>query len=362
MIDTIILVAILVGVAVGVAFIFRFVQKQETQKEGDRTLILLQKMSEAVSKDLLEFRRDFSSNIKEVRESSEKTSSTLHTQVKDFTKDITEMKSALEKVNDSVKNSADKMVNFQDIFKIPQLRGDWGESFLEDILKGRYPEEFILRQYQIPNSNERVDFALQLPNDLKLPIDSKFTRVNFEGFMTGLTDQEKTIKRKELAQAVKREIDRISEKYIRPEEGTTEYALMFIPAEAVYYEIMINVPELKIQEYANQKSVILTSPNTLYMTLQVIQNWFRDVKIHKETRDLIKRLATIRADGKKLDEGFIRLGKHLFSAQSSFEDSRERLTLLTGRVGKVVDKIIKTGTEENTAEKALPSSEETTGQ
>jgi DNA recombination protein RmuC len=111
---------------------------------------------------------------------------------------------------------------------------------------------------------------------------------------------------------------------------------MYVPAEVVYYELMFGMGEASLDEYSKRKKVILVSPNTLHLTLRVIEHWFRDMTVAKETREIIKRLGTIVADGEKLGESYQRLGKHLGNAQGAYEDTGKRISLLSGRVKKVI--------------------------
>ena len=143
--------------------------------------------------------------------------------------------------------------------------------------------------------------------------------------------------RKQFISDVKKKIDEISSKYIIPSENTIEFALMYVPAEAIYYEIVHHIKEPDIADYARKKNVILVSPNTFYVTLSAIHHWYRDVQITNQTKDIINRLARIKTDSEKLQDNFRRLGKHISDASSAYDDSEKRLTLLTDRVGNIVE-------------------------
>lgn len=340
---------LLVLLAAGFTGLFWLLARRNNAGEGLHTDIkmkfaglegMLKQISEESPRSIADLRRDVDLKMKESRETLESSSKTLHDQSIYFTKSITEMHGLLTGLRESVKTSVDRMSGFEELFRAPKLRGTWGESSLESLLQDRYPSELILRQHHFRNG-EAVDFALKLPNNRVLPIDAKYPQDTFTGIVNAATEGEKEIKRKELAQTVKKEIDDISQKYIRPEENTTNFAMMFLPAEAVYYEIMINMRELNIGTFAWSKHVILTSPNTLYLHLGILEHWWRDTSVARDIQDVIKRLNTVIIDAKKLDEGFERLGKHLRDAQGSYDDSRKRLGLLTERV----DRVIKIGEE-----------------
>ncbi|MDO8424764.1 MAG: DNA recombination protein RmuC, partial [bacterium] len=123
-----------------------------------------------------------------------------------------------------------------------------------------------------------------------------------------------------------------------PSEGTTDFALIYIPAEAVYYEIINNIGrEVDVAGFAWSKKIILTSPNTIYLTLRTIEHWFRDTQISKQTQEILKKLGKVHQDASKLMEDFRKLGSHLKNASGAYEDSEKRLSLLDGRVEKLVE-------------------------
>ncbi len=295
-------------------------------------------------RQLGEIKSDVSSNLKTNRETIDSSSRTMHQQIGNFTKSITEMEGNLRNVFDSIKTSNDKMSSFQDMFKTPKLRGQWGESSLKYLLEQTYSRERVLEQHYFKNGNP-VDFVIKLPNDLLLPIDSKFPMEVFTPYAEELDPSEKSRKRQVFITAVKKEIDSIASKYINPGESTLDFALLYVPAEAVFYEIMFSMKDDDLVEYAQKKSIRLVSPNTLRLTLSVIEHWVRDITVYKETKEIRKRLSTILQDGEKLSKSFSVLGKHISNVQGAYQDSGERLNLLTGRVEKVI--AIKSKAEEN---------------
>jgi len=254
-------------------------------------------------------------------------------QVHSFTKEATQIREELKQVQTAVKDVS----SFQDIFKSPKLRGQWGEASLEHILAQYFPQELYKIQHLF-SSGEQVDAVLKLPNGLVLPIDSKFPSENFDKMINAAGETEKNFFRKSFLEDVKKRIEEISSKYILPSEGTTDFALIYIPAEAIYYE-MINTlaKETDIAAFAWSKKVILTSPNTIYLTLRTIEHWFRDTKISKQTQEILKKLAKVHQDAAKLMDDFRKLGSHLRNASSAYDDSEKRLSLLDERVEKLVE-------------------------
>lgn len=270
--------------------------------------------------------------LKESRESTQKATLAVHQQVQGFTQGMTQLQETVKQVHDSVKSVS----SFQDIFKAPKLRGIWGEASLEGALNQYFPRERYEMQHYF-KSGEAVDAILKLPNNIILPIDSKFNWENFEKMVNADTEINKELYRKQFLSDVKKKVDEISSKYILPSEGTTDFALMYVPAETVYYEIINQIKDADIPSYARSKKVILVSPNTFMLSISSISHWFRDIQITKQTQDIIKRLGRIVTDSDKLSDSFEKLGKHLTNAQSSFEDSEKRLSLMTDRINTVVE-------------------------
>ncbi len=272
------------------------------------------------------------SQMKDIRESQSGASQNLHNQIRLFTKETTHLQEDLKQIHKKI----EKVSSFQEIFKSPKLRGQWGEASLNYILTQHYPAELWESQHAF-SSGEQVDAVLKLPNNKFLPIDSKFSSDNFERMIQAQSDGEKKNHQKAFFKDLKLRIDEVSSKYILPSEGTLDFAMMYIPAEAIYYEIMFNLGEQGIANYAWKKKVVLTSPNTIYLTLRAFEQWFKDTQFSKQTQDILKRLNKINQDAAKLMNDFRKLGSHLKNATSSYDNSEKRLSLFSDRVEKLLE-------------------------
>ncbi len=268
--------------------------------------------------------------LKEIRESQLGDSRAMHQQISAFTKEATQIREDLKQVQERVKDVS----TFQEIFKAPKLRGQWGEASLEHILAQHFPEELYKRQYLF-SSGDQVDAVLNLPNGKILPIDAKFPSENFVK-MVEASGSERDAFQKRFIADVRAHIDKIAAKYIIPAESTVEFALMYIPAEAIYYEIVNNVGrEFDLAGYAVSKKVVLTSPNTIYLTLNTIEHWFKDTQISRQTQEILKRLDRIQQDAGKLMQDFRKLGSHLRNAVSSYDSSERRLNMFSDKVERL---------------------------
>ncbi len=271
--------------------------------------------------------------LKEMRTSQDGVSKVMNEQIGSFTKEATQIREDLKQVQDRVKDVS----SFQEIFKSPKLRGEWGEASLDHVLSQHFSSELYKSQYMFA-SGERVDVVLNLPDGKLLPIDSKFPSDSFSRMVEATSPEEKQLHQKRFIDDVKKMIDDISVKYIIPAEGTVDFALMYIPAEAVYYEIINNVGKsFDLASYSWSKKVILASPNTIYLTLRTIEHWFRDTQISKQTQDILKRLSKVNQDATKLMGDFKKLGSHLRNAISSYDSSEKRLDTFSDKVDKLLE-------------------------
>lgn len=270
--------------------------------------------------------------LKEIRGSVDGTSQAMNHQISSFTKETVQMREQLNQLHEEVKGIS----SFQEIFKTPKLRGEWGEASLGHILSEYFPRELCLENHLFSNGAQ-VEFVLKLPNKKLLSVDAKFFSDNFIKMKEVKSEEERSTFQKKLIQDIKFNIQEISSKYILPSEDTVDFALMFIPAEAIFYEIMFNLRGEDIASYARTKKVILTSPNTIYLTLRTIIDWFRDTKISQQTQEILKRLNKIQEDSEKLMDDFRKLGNHLKNSSSAYENSEKRLSLFSDKVGKLLE-------------------------
>jgi len=207
------------------------------------------------------------------------------------------------------------MKELQDFLKSPKLRGNIGEEILKDLIGQLFPKNSFHLQYQF-KSGVRVDAAIQTGAGI-LPIDSKFPMESFQRMVKndGTTPIESL--KKEFIRDVKEHIDTISKKYILPDEGTMDFALMYVPSESVFYEIC-NLPE--ILNFAKRSRVYVVSPSTLYIHLQTILLSFEGKKIESRSKEVFRLLRTIQLEYGKVEESMGVLGKHLNNATSQFSN------------------------------------------
>lgn len=219
--------------------------------------------------------------------------------------------------------------SLQDLLRAPKMRGGIGEFFLEDLLRQILPKnEFYAFQHGF-SDGERVDAVIRMRGRL-VPVDSKFPLENFQRLAQAATDQERAEARKALIRNVKNHIDSIAGKYIRPSEGTFEFALMYIPSENVYYEVMIREDgisdEKGLFQHAIQKKVIPVSPNSFYAYLLVILHGLRGFEVEQRAKDILAGLSSLYRELSGLRVDFDLVGKQLGNAAQNFSKADRHLS------------------------------------
>jgi DNA recombination protein RmuC len=201
------------------------------------------------------------------------------------------------------------MKDLQEFLRSPKLRGNVGEQVLKELLAQFLPKESFNLQYSF-KSGEKVDAAIKTSAGI-IPVDSKFPMENFRKMGKAETEVEKKAFEKEFERDVKAHIDTISRKYILTEEGTIDYALMYIPSEAVYYEVANNQ---NLFDYAGAKRVLPVSPTTFYAYLRAILMSFEGQKIEAQAKQILTSLRAIQKDYSKVGDNLSVLQRHLNNA------------------------------------------------
>lgn len=236
------------------------------------------------------------------------------------TREINDRLTRAAEVIGELKEMGKSMKDLDSLLKSPKLRGNMGERVLADLIGQVFPKQHFFLQHRF-KSGVIVDAAIQTDAGI-LCIDSKFPMEHFQSMIKGETQGERDFSKREFVRDVKHHIDAIASKYILPEEGTMDFALMYVPSEAVFYEIASSDSLL---EYASASRVYPVSPTTFYAHLQTIMLSFEGKKIETKTKEAFKLLRGVQKDYDKFSENFATLGKHLTNAQNMFGTSVQSL-------------------------------------
>ncbi len=245
---------------------------------------------------------------------------------------VKEQLGKLEKTNQQIVEISRDISSLQELLRAPKFRGSMGEALLENLLSQVLPAGHYQMQYRF-KSTDAVDAVIRIGERL-VPVDAKFTLENFQKMLDAQDEQLKAVHRRKFVQDVKNRVDEIASKYILPQENTYDFALMYIPAENVYYETIIKED---LFSYSMSKKVIPVSPNTFYAYLQVICLGLKGLKIEENAKNILKNLSTLTIEINKFKEDFDILGKHICGASSKYEDSQKRLEKFAERLTSIQD-------------------------
>jgi DNA recombination protein RmuC len=222
------------------------------------------------------------------------------------------------------------VATLHDILKAPKLRGGLGELLLGDLLAQVLPPAHFTLQHAF-RSGERVDAVVRLGDGL-VPVDAKFPLEDFLRLFQAADDDERARVHKAFTARVRNHVDDIAAKYILPDEGTYDFALMYIPAENVYYEAVIRDDERGLASYALERKVIPVSPNSFYAYLQAIVLGLKGLRIESRAHEVMGQLARLAGDLGRVREDFRLLGKHLTNAAQAYQAADRRIERFEGKV------------------------------
>lgn len=244
-------------------------------------------------------------------------------------RDVTEKLTRLDETNRQVVSFADQLKNLQDILKNPKQRGILGEYYLETLLKNVLPPGSYQMQYPLgkdeKTGKDLIVDAVVFVKDKIIPIDSKFSLENYNRLVEERNDAERDRLEKLFVNDLKLRIQETS-KYIKPEEGTMEFAFMFIPHEAIYYDLLVNKigalqeedTENLIQRAANKYHVIIVSPTSFLAYLQTVLQGLRALHIEETAKDVIQRVGELSKHLSSYDTYLQKLGANLATTVNAY--------------------------------------------
>jgi len=262
----------------------------------------------------------------------------VDTKIAENTKVLGERLDNAAKVIGAVKGELGKMheigenvKSFTDFLRHSKKRGTLGEQGLNEMLADILPRDKFAMQYKFSNG-DTVDAIIKTTNGL-IPIDAKFPLENFRTFINANDEVTRVAGKKEFFKDVKRHIDAIAKKYIRPDEGTTDFAVMYVPAESVHYEAAI--AEDSLAEYARGHRVHLVSPNGLFYFLRVILIAFQSQKIEENAKKVLSMIAGVKTESLRFGENIGILARHVTNAKTKMDEVGAGFQKLEGKIERV---------------------------
>lgn len=266
----------------------------------------LKTQREALNKQLMDQRVEVT---KQSAELARNLTQNLNQQLNNAQEVIRNIQKQLGGIEEFGKNIKD----LSDVLKAPKSRGGFGEQILQEILSNILPKELYKIQHKF-KENVICDAVVFIDKGI-IPIDAKFPLDNYRASINLEDAQEREKARKNFITDVKRKIDDIASKYILPDEGTIENGIMYVPSESIYYDIMVNMPELL--DYARNKNVIFASPNTMTYLLKVVLVAYRQYELQKHAAEIQKALSSVQIEAQKFNDDLSILEGHISRAYQS---------------------------------------------
>ncbi len=328
---------LLIVIAAFFAFItWRLWRPAKPEKHEDNSLLLIQNQIQDQQKRLElqmhELTRTLDARV------SDATRTTI-AQAGESARIVREVTTELTKVAEGQKQIGalnDQLRNLNDILKNTKQRGILGEYFLENVLKNVLAPGAYQLQYPFKD-NSKVD-AVIFYQDKVIPIDSKFSLENYNRLASAATDEERKRYNDALRADLKMRIDETS-KYIKPGEDTVDFAFMFIPSEALYYDLLINkigmAGERDLIQYAAEKRVYPVSPTTFYAYLQMVYQGLRQMQINKSAQQIIKGVGELQRHLVKYEEYLEKIGTHLATTTNAYQTASKEFAKIEKDVTKI---------------------------
>jgi len=329
----IIFLGVLIALVVGLFFFLLKKPKEKTDNSAQLLLTQINELSRTIDSKLGESQKEMTQSM---RHQSTETSRIIA--------DITEKITRLDETNKQVVSFTDQLKNLQDILKNPKQRGVLGEYYLETLLKNTMPPGSYQMQYGFQDGT--IVDAVVFVKDKIIPIDSKFSLENYNRISETNDKNEKERLEKVFVNDLKNRINETS-KYIKPKENTMDFAFMFIPHEAIYYDLLINKigsiteeTENLIQRAASKYKVIIVSPTSFLAYLQTVLQGLKAMQIEESAKDIVKRVGELRTHLKTYEEAHQKLGGAINTVVSHFSKSNHEFRKIDKDVMRITGEAI----------------------
>lgn len=310
MMEILLLVAIILGFGAGFALIWFKIKSLESSsgKTDDQSLTLINQNIQSMQDRL-------DNNTQAINQRLDMAASVIG--------NVTRELGAMSQIGNQI-------AQFQELLKSPKLRGGLGEQGLKDLLLQCLPAELLLFQHRFSSGNI-VDAAIKINSGL-IPIDSKFPLENFNRYLNTQDETEKTGFANAFRRDFRARVGEISKKYILPSEGTSDFAVMYLPSETVYYELISNEKFRDLYDYAANEKVVVTSPSTFFYYLRTIMLGLEGQRINKMAREILVAIRSIQVEAGKFGGDIRVLSKHLANAKNTMDNVQNDFTRLAQKI------------------------------
>jgi DNA recombination protein RmuC len=312
MLTNILLGLLVVGLAGVGVLVFILIERVRALKEaaaGDKSFVLLNQ------------------NMQGLNDRLDKTTESMNGRLDKAAQFIASVHKELGTVGERFK----RFEEFNDLLH-PKLRGILGERIMEDMLAAAFPKEQYDMQYRFKNG-ETVDAIIRTRAGI-LPVDAKFPLDNFQALANAMDDAGRAAAAKTFGKDVKKQIDDIAKKYILPEEGTVNFAVMYVPSENVYYQ-MLSDEDANVMEYARQKNVLVTSPNGFFFMMRIVYMSLERERMQDQAMKIWEILKGVQQEMGRFREDLDLVGKHLGNASNAMATAYKGYDRLAAKLEQV---------------------------
>ncbi len=335
------ILAVLLAATLGAIFmLYKKMQQNAAPKEGEQNMyIMLQQQIQELNKTVDQKMTETNRSMNETQMHIHKTIQGQFGQSAQMIASITEKLTSLDKTNQQVIGFSEQLSNLEKVLSSQKQRGNLGEAGLQLVLENMLPPTAFKLQYQFPDG-DTVDAAI-FTKDGIIPVDAKFSLENYRKIISEDDKANREVLEREFKSDLKKRIDETS-KYIKTADGTLEFAFMFIPSEAIYYDLLVNeVGAVKVNtrnlvDYAfNEKKVIIVSPTTFAAYLHTVLQGLRALKIEESAKSIRKHVEMLGKHIQAYEDYMKKLGVSMGTTVSHYNAAYKEL----GKIDKDVIKI-----------------------
>ena len=352
----IITASIIIGAAVGAGVIwFLFRSSQSKSGDGeDRSIIMLQNqvnhLTEVIDAKISGMQKEFGISQKNIQEGlhtqlteSQKLMSTINKQVTDQLISVAKGISEVGESSKQIFSVGEQLQNLEKVLKHQKQRGNWGEASLKLALENFLPPDAYTLQYRFKNG-ETVDAAIHSKEGI-IPVDAKFSLDNYQRLINEEDEDKKKALEREFKADLKKRIEETA-KYIKPKEGTLPFAIMFIPAEGIYYDLLVNevgvVNSRELIDFAyRDKKVVIASPTTFLAYLSTILHGYNAFKIEKSAQIIQKNVHNLSKHLQTYDKYFKSVGKSLGATVNHYNQAEKQLNMVDKDIMRITGESVK---------------------
>ena len=319
----ILLILLIIAVIIGAVIILKKLQEMKEMQLASQNDKLISQLND----NLHGVQKLMQTNMSDVRRSMDKTTDSMNQRLDNAAKVIGALKHELGGMKEIGRSISD----FQAFLKSPKIRGNLGEQILYDTLNQVFSDEQYTPQYKFKDG-QVVDAIIRTSAGI-IPIDSKFPMEAYQRYLSTNDEKEEQLAHREFTKAVRKHIRDISTKYILPQEGTVNFAVIYVPSEAVYYEVSVQHEELN--QYAREQNIMVTSPNTFFNFLHVVMMGMERQKLQEQAQQIWELLKGVQKETVKFGEKLSVLNRHVTNAKNAMEGVAGEYTKLSGKVDQV---------------------------